>query len=176
MRALLGACLIAVATQAAALVTPSLWGLPGDFLDEHGQSRHLAEFAQRSEPTIVSMEYTECRFVCSVAWRRLIDIQAEADKRGQKVHFLILSLDPEHDSPALWREYRKMRGLKRENWTFLTGKRPATDLAVQRLGVRWWRFDGNIMHDFRIVRLDAKGQVLRVMDNYDQPASLVLDD
>ena len=155
--------------------TTSLWALPGDFVDEQGRTRRLAEFAQPDgPPTVVAMEYTECRFVCSIAWRRLTDLQAEADRRGQAVRFVILSLDPARDTPALWREYRQMRGLKRDNWVFLTGTRNATDLAVQRLGVRWWLYNGAIMHDFRIVRLDAQGRVAKVLDNYDEPVGSLL--
>jgi cytochrome oxidase Cu insertion factor (SCO1/SenC/PrrC family) len=153
----------------------SLWALPGDFVDEQGRMRRLAEFAQPDGPaTVVAMEYTECRFVCSIAWRRLTDVQAEADRRGMPVRFVILSLDPAHDTPALWREYRQMRGLKRDNWVFLTGSRAATDAAVQRLGVRWWLYNGAIMHDFRIMRLDAQGRVAKVLDNYDDPVASLL--
>ncbi len=167
---LAGVCLLAGQARAA-----SLWALPGDFIDEQGRARRLAEFAQpEGPPTVVAMEYTECRFVCSIAWRRLSDLQAEADRRGQVVRFVILSLDPTHDTPALWREYRQMRGLRRDNWVFLTGSRAATDLAVQRLGVRWWRYDGAIMHDFRIVRLDSQGRVAKVLDNYDDPVAALL--
>lgn len=160
---------------AGTALAASLWALPGDFIDEQGRARKLAEFAQPEAPaTIVAMEYTECRFVCSIAWRRLTDLQAEADRRGVPVRFVILSLDPARDTPALWREYRQMRGLKRDNWVFLTGNRAATDAAVQRLGVRWWLYNGAIMHDFRIVRLDGQGRVAKVLDNYDDPVGQLL--
>lgn len=170
----LGAALLGLALSARA--ASGLWALPGEFLDESGRARRLAEFAEGSELTIAAMEYTECRFVCSIAWRRLLDVQTEADKLGRKVRFLVISLDPEHDTPALWREYRKLRGIQRDNWVFLTGKRPATDQAIAQLGVHWWRYDGNLMHDFRIVRVGAQGQTVRVLDNYDQPPASLLRD
>jgi protein SCO1/2 len=175
-RLLLLVLLAAGCLLGASACAGSLWALPGEFVDEQGRPRRLAEFAQPGAPvTVVAMEYTECRFVCSISWRRLVDLQAEADRRGQQLRFLILSLDPAHDTPALWREYRQMRGLKLDNWVFLTGSRAATDLAVQRLGVHWWLYDGAIMHDFRIVRLDAQGQVAKVLDNYDQPVASLLN-
>ena len=167
---LAGLCLFVAQARAG-----SLWTVPGEFLDEQGRARRLSEFAQPDGPlTIVAMEYTECRFVCSIAWRRLTDLQAEADKRGQRVRFVILSLDPAHDTPALWREYRAMRGLTRDNWVFLTGNRAATDAAVRLLGVRWWLYNDAIMHDFRIVRLDAQGRSAKVLDSYDEPVAALL--
>lgn len=152
-----------------------LWSVPGDLVDELGHVRRFAEFAEPdAPPTIVAMEYTECRFVCSTAWRRLIDLQSEADKRGQGLRFVIVSLDPAHDTPALWREYRQMRGLRRDNWVFLTGNRALTDAVVRLLGVHWWLYHEAIMHDFRIVRLDRQGRVAKVLDRYDVPIDVLL--
>lgn len=175
MKRLFAAVLVAAGLWAGQAAAASLWSLPGDFVDEQGRTRRLAEFAQPDAPaTVVAMEYTECRFICSIAWRRLADLQTEADRRGVAVRFVILSLDPARDTPALWREYRSMRGLKRDNWVFLTGSRASTDAAVQRLGVRWWLYNGAIMHDFRILRLDAQGRVAKVLDNYDDPVGTLL--
>ncbi|MDT9001389.1 SCO family protein [Paucibacter sp. APW11] len=152
----------------------TLWQLPGRFVDEHERAHTLANFA--GQPAVVAMEYSECRFVCTVNWRKLVEIQAEAERRGQKLSFFVISIDPEHDTPALWREYREMRGMKRDNWHFLTGKRADTDLVAKTLGIRWWLYDGRVMHDFRILRLDARGQVLRAMDAFDISAASFLAD
>jgi hypothetical protein len=46
--------------------------------------------------------------------------------------------------------------------------------VVGTLGVRWWWYDGHIMHDLRILRLDEKGRVRSVIDGYDQPVSAFL--
>jgi len=150
-----------------------LWSVPGEFVDDAGQRAPLRRHG--GAPTVVAMEYTACRFVCSTAWRRLTDIQAEADRRGQRLRFVVISLDPANDTPALWREYRQMRSLRRDNWTFLTGSRAATDAVVAALGVRWWNYDGAIMHDLRILRLDERGQVVKVMSGYDQTPAQFLE-
>ena len=175
---LLSALLLALPAPAVAGSAPDsgmmLWRLPGRFVDEHERPHILADFA--GQPAIVAMEYSECRFVCTVNWRKLTEIQVEADRRGQKLRFFIISIDPEHDTPTLWREYRQMRGMKRDNWHFLTGKRADTDLVAKTLGIRWWLYDGRVMHDFRILRLDARGQVLRAMDAFDISAASFLAD
>jgi len=178
-RRLLGLCScllwsgLAAAQAGQSLASGSeFWRLPGNFVDEAGRPRQLSQLAGR--PTVVAMEYTACRFVCSVYWRRLVEIQAEADRRGLTLEFLILSLDPTQDSPELWREYRKMRGLNRANWHFLTGDRAATDRVIRWLGVHWWLYEGAIMHDFRVTRLNAQGQRVALMDGFEQPAAAFL--
>lgn len=159
-------------------VTPAqaanLWQLADEFVDHHGTRIQLRQLA--GHMVVVSMEYTECRFVCTTNWRKLTEIQDEADRRKLPVEFVILSLDPSNDTPAAWREYRQARGLKRENWHFVTGNRLATDRVVGTLGVHWWLYDGHIMHDLRILRLDEKGSVRSVIDGYDQPVSAFLGD
>ena len=120
------------------------------------------------------MEYSACRFVCSVYWRRLQQLQQEADRRALEVQFVILSIDPENDSPASWREYRKARGLARSNWHFLTATRAVASRAAALLGVRWWYLDGHLMHDFKIVRLDAEGGIAAAMTTFDEPVDPLL--
>lgn len=164
----------ATASPAAPLVAGRLWALPGEFVDDAGQRLTLDRLAGAT--TVVAMEYTACRFVCSVSWRKLSEIQAEADKRGQALRFVLISIDPAHDTPALWRDYRQARGLQRDNWRFLTGNRAATDAVASLLGIRWWLYDGQVMHDFRILRLDPQGRVRQAMMAYDLSAAQFLAD
>jgi len=164
----------AAASPATPLVAGRLWALPGEFVDDAGQRLTLDRLA--GAPTVVAMEYTACRFVCSVSWRKLSEIQAEADKRGQALRFVLISIDPAHDTPALWRAYRQARGLQRDNWRFLTGNRAATDAVAALLGIRWWLYDGQVMHDFRILRLDPQGRVRQAMLAYDLSAAQFLSD
>lgn len=154
--------------------TLGLWAVPGEFVDDGGQRLTLGRLA--GPDTVVAMEYSACRFVCTTAWRKLSEIQAEADRRGLALRFVMISIDPASDSPALWREYRAARGLQRDNWVFLTGNRAATDAAARWLGVRWWWYDGQVMHDFRILRLDRQGQVRRAMLAHDLSAAQFLQD
>jgi len=161
-----------LASISVAQASPSLFTIDDQWIDEQGQAVQLARW--RGKQPIVAMEYSACRFICSVYWRRLQQIQAEADKRGQQIQFVILSIDPEHDSPASWREYRLARGLTRDNWHFLTGSRAMTTRAAALLGVRWWYDEDHLMHDFKVVRLDGAGAVSSAMTSYDEPLDVVL--
>jgi protein SCO1/2 len=157
---------------AGAVARPSLFTIQEPWVDENGARVTLAQWQGR--PTVVAMEYSACRFICSVYWRRLVEIQAEADRRGLALQFVVLSIDPENDSPELWREYRKARDLKRDNWHFLTGTRAMTNRAAGLLGVKWWYDEGHLMHDFKVVRLDAGGSVAAAMTTFTEPVGLLL--
>lgn len=146
-----------------------LWQRPERFIDENGQAVTLGQF--EGQPALVVMEYSACRFVCTVNWRKLVEVQEAADRLHRDVLVLVFSIDPEHDTPALWREYRQARSLKRSNWRFLTANRKDTDSLARWLGVQWWRYGDAIMHNFRILRLDAAGRQVRVMDTFDANAA-----
>lgn len=154
------------------LARPSLFSIHDSWVDDGG---HLVQLAQwRGKPTIMAMEYSACRFICSVYWRRLQQIQREADRRGLDLQFVILSIDPENDTPANWREYRKARDLARGNWHFLTATRAVTTRAAALLGVRWWYDEGHLMHDFKVVRLDNDGAIANAMTSYEEPVEMLL--
>ena len=162
---------ILVSTPGTATGT-SLYALRSTWTDENGQAVTLSHW--RGRPVLVAMDYSECRFICSAYWLRLQAVQRDADARHQDVEFVILSIDPEHDSPAQWREYRSMRHIDRGNWHFLTGTRAATSEAAALLGVRWWFDEGHLMHDFKIERLDPDGHVIASMTTFDAPSEVLL--
>jgi len=147
----------------------TLWQQDARFVDEHGRATTLQDLAGRD--TVVAMEYSSCRFLCTMYWRRLLDIQTEADRLQRPLQFIVISLEPEKDTPAAWREYRKIRGLSRDNWHFLTSDRPSTDRIARWLGVRWWYYENNIMHDFRVMRFNPSGRLEQVMEQFDQSAA-----
>jgi cytochrome oxidase Cu insertion factor (SCO1/SenC/PrrC family) len=161
--------LAGLSVAAVAVAAQGLWQLPNEFVDEYGTRAKLSHWS--GAQTVVAMEYSACKFVCTVNWRRLMDIQEEADRRHLPLRFLIISLDPGNDSPAAWREYKKVRGIQRENWSFVTGNRISTNRVVSILGVKWWYFDNAITHDFRVLRLNDQGRVLTLMTSFDDPAA-----
>lgn len=159
------AALVATNTTAA---EPSLYASAIRLIDDRGRSTTLA--AWRGKPAIVTMEYSDCRFICSITLQRMKDVQAAADAVGRRFEFIILSLDPRNDTPEAWTRYRRSRELDRDNWSFLTASAADTPALARALGVTYWVYDGHIMHDLRLLYLDAEGRIVKVMDTYDASA------
>lgn len=149
--------------------TFSVYKIKMPFMDDRGHKVSLRDWSGRS--AIVTMEYANCRFICSITLQRLKDVQAAADRAEWHFEFIVLSLDPRNDTPEAWTRYRKTRELDRENWRFLTASVGDTPGLARQLGVRNWLYDEHIMHDFRLLRLNEEGQVVKVMDTYDADLS-----
>lgn len=160
------AALLALGTTGAAGTGGfSVYGIRTPLMDDHGSKVTLQEWNGR--PAIVTMEFSDCRFVCSNTLRRLQEIQAAADRAGKPFDFLILSIDPKNDTPEAWTHYRKIRDLNRANWHFMTASIKDTPDIARKLGVKYWLYDEHIIHEFRVLRLSEAGEIVRVMANYD---------
>lgn len=136
--------------------------------DDRGRSTSLA--AWRGRQAIVTMEYANCRFICSITLQRMKAVQAAADAAGRPFDFIIVSIDPKNDTPAAWTRYRKSRELMRDNWSFVTASAEETPALAHALGIKYWLYDTHIMHDFRLLRVDAAGAIVKVMDSFDASA------
>jgi len=169
----LGTALILALVLASAAAAPaSAYRMNLEFVDDHGAARALSEWQGR--PVIIAMAYGACRSICSTTLRTLEELQARADHDGVRVEFLVVSIDPAEDTPQAWADYRKARRLDRPNWTFLSGTPAATRALARFLGVKFWRYDEHVIHDFKILRLDADGGIGATIDwNHRQLDSLL---
>jgi protein SCO1 len=167
--------LLAIATLAPypAWCAPfSFYTVPYSFTDDRAQTVHLSEW--RGKPLILTMEYSNCRFMCTTTFSKLKAIQAAADQKKLQLDFMIISLDPKNDTPQAWRQYRISRDVDRSNWHLLTGSEVTTKEFAALIGIKYWYMDEHILHDFKIVRLNAKGEIEKMITDYgDKPDSLL---
>jgi protein SCO1 len=142
----------------AAEAPNSLYNLAARWTDDSGKSVSLNEW--KGKPVIITMAYSTCRKTCSITLRKLEVLQAALDRNKQDAEIVIVSYDPKNDTPRTWSEYRKQRGLQRNNWHFLTGDRQGTTSLSRMLGLAdFWSYDGHILHDFKISVLNRSGVI-----------------
>jgi len=68
--------------------------------------------------------YTHCPDTCPLQSARMARLQGDfADERD--VRLVSISVDPEHDTPAVLRDYAQRFGADAERWLFLTGDKAA---------------------------------------------------
>jgi len=156
---------IAVSLSGPAWSSPtSFYELPNTFTNDQGRVLHLSEW--RGKPLIITMEYSGCRFMCSTTFSQLKELQVAADKKKIKIDFVIISLDPDNDTPEAWQQYRKTKDIERGNWHLLTGSRATTKEIAALLGIKYWSMGEDILHDFKVVRLNARGEIEKEITAY----------
>jgi protein SCO1/2 len=150
----------------------SFYTVPYPFTNDRAQTVHLSEW--RGKPLILTMEYSNCRFMCTTTFSKLKAIQAAADQQKLQIDFMIISLDPKNDTPQAWQQYRISRDINRSNWHLLTGSEITTQKFADLIGIKYWYMDEHILHDFKIVRLNAQGEIEKALTDYgDDPDSLL---
>ncbi len=127
--------------------------------DEQNQAHHLSDW--KSQPLVVSAFYTECKKTCPmVTLAKLKEIQTTLDAKGIKAEFLLVTLNPETDTPETLLKFKKNQNIDHSNWHFLRATDAETRAFAKTLGFGdYWTMDDHIVHNFKISYFDMpKGQ------------------
>ncbi len=76
----------------------------------------------RGQVYVANFFFTSCRSICPAIMQGMGRLQAGfAERNVQGVRLVSISVDPEHDTPEVLREYAKGMGVDPARWTLLTG-------------------------------------------------------
>jgi protein SCO1/2 len=134
--------------------TQSVW------TDQHGTERTLRSFEGRVQ--VVAMVYTSCAYACP---RIMLDMKrieaALGPEYADEVGFLVVSIDPERDTPEKLAAFARGSRLDPDRWTLLNGADgDIRELAVL-LGVQYRETaPGEWVHSNLITVLDPAGEVI----------------
>lgn len=92
----------------------------------------------RGRPQVIALFFTNCEHSCPliVADMKAIDRALPQGVR-EKVDFLLVSIDPERDTPEMLRAFRQKHELPTERWTLLRGTPEATRDLAARVGFNY---------------------------------------
>ena len=170
--------LVAIVSMAAALATaPSARAadappLPGDSvyqLDANltgADGRARAWRSLQGKPRLVSMFYTSCQYICPL----IVDSGKAVERaltpaQRARLGIVLVSMDPERDTPAALAEVARSRSLDPARW-LLAAPRPAEVRPIAAvLGIRYRALaDGEFNHTSELVLLDAQGRIVARTD------------
>jgi len=151
---------------------PSLFSLSIALEDQDGRTFDFASLAHDG-PTIVSMFYASCDYACPTLIRDLVAIDERLSPAARaKTRIVLVSVDPERDTPAVLARLREGHGVAEPRWTFARarGEEPTRELAAA-IGLTYRRLpDGNYNHSSILLALDATGTPRARIDGLKQDA------
>ncbi len=138
----------------------SVYDLSSTWVTQRGDSVRLADVA--GPVRIVAMVYTECRATCPLIVADLQRILAAVPAARQAdVGVVLVSLDPERDTPGRLAEWAAATRLDPARWTLLNGSDAHVRELAATLDVRYQaQPDGEVAHTNAIHVLDARGAVV----------------
>jgi len=102
---------------------------------QDGRKVHFYDDLIKGKIVAVDFIYTTCGYACPLETARMVQVQQKlGDRVGKDIFFYSISIDPEHDTPRVLKDYMKKFHVG-PGWTFLTGSKQQIDLLQKRLGV-----------------------------------------
>jgi len=131
--------------------------------DADGRIFRLADF--RGKVVVLHFIYASCPDVCPLHAERIAEIQKMVNQTPMKdrVQFVSISTDPEHDTPEILHDYGPAHGLDALNWVFLTTlpdqPKDVTRKLVEAHGHKFARTrDGQLLHGVVTHVIDKEGR------------------
>jgi protein SCO1 len=117
----------------------------------------------RGKVVAVTFLYTACPDICPVLTQKLVEVQhALGPEFGAKIAFVAITLDPEHDTPEVLKDYAQTFEADLAGWSFVTGPVAVVRDVVKRYGVFAAKnAEGFVDHNLVTSIVDARG-MLRV--------------
>jgi protein SCO1/2 len=137
----------------------SLYQLHEELRNQDGKAIDLDVY--RGQPVLVTMFYGSCPATCPLIIDTLRAIERKVDEpRRKELRVLLVSLDPERDTPAALRKLADDRRIDTTRWTLAHADANAVRRIAAALSIQYRKLpDGQFSHSTVISALDANGKI-----------------
>ena len=120
----------------------------------------------RGRRVLVTMFYSGCQATCPLIIDTLRALEHKVDATQLRdVRVLLVSIDPEHDTPEALAATARERRIDTSRWTLARADEGNVRLVAAALGVQYRRLpDGQFSHATQISVLDEKGNIVAQSD------------
>ncbi len=124
--------------------------------------------------TLMAMVYTHCPDICPMTTHNMYLVQQKlTDDLKDKVTFVVISFDPNRDTPNVLKKFAEIRDLTFDKWSLLSGDNKNTKEVMLKFDIKAIPSDSsydengelsyNVIHTDRISLIDQNG---RLRSNY----------
>ena len=99
-------------------------------VNQDGARVRLKGLTEADKPVVLDFIYGTCTTICPVLSAGYTSLQGKLGPDTRKMRLISVSIDPEHDTPKVMKEYLK-RFRAKPGWDFLTGSREDIDRVMQ---------------------------------------------
>ena len=157
--------------------TPAIGTVP-DFHFATQDGKTLTRQDLLGKVWVIDFFFTRCPGPCPMMSSRLAEISKEL-KKAKDVRLVSLSIDPEHDTPAVLNEYAAKVGADPDRWIFLTGpKNQVEEFTTKGMLQALSNADpAPPVHSTRFLVIDRQGRIrsARKLDEPELVQKLLMD-
>jgi protein SCO1/2 len=159
-------------------------GVPDfSFINQDGKRIHLAQF--RGEPLLLTFIYTRCPLpdFCLLMSNNFSEVLNKLHQQPEifgKTQLLSISIDPQYDTPAVFRQYGKSYvgdiDPRFQHWQFASGSPEQIRQAADFFGLSFNQSSGQIVHSLSTVLVGRDGKIQAVyLGNDWKPADVAAE-
>jgi protein SCO1/2 len=115
------------------------------------------------EVQVVSLFYTDCPNTCNLTIEKFKQLEKVLLSRNISANFILMSLDPNNDTPSALKAYRIKHGLVNRNWHLLTSTEQQVGAVAKKLGYQFTRLDDHVFHRMKIFIVDSEDSIVDVV-------------
>ena len=147
----------------------SVYAVSAGLVDQQGQPVGLDLF--RGHPVLISMFFASCPDACPLLIADIQRIEMELSPKARaELRVVLVSLDPERDTPEALQALARARGVDQSRWRLLRAPDDTVREIAAVLGIKYRRLpDGNFNHSSAITLLDRFGVVQTRVEGIGQP-------
>lgn len=114
----------------------SLFNLQGKWSTQDSQSIELKSL--RGKISVMVMIYTSCKAACPRLVADMRDIESKIpDNQLKDINFVLVSIDPENDTPKRLKSFAKENQMNEPHWIFLQGTPSSVQEFANVLSVKY---------------------------------------
>jgi protein SCO1/2 len=138
---------------------------PMNLIDQDGKEMTSADW--RGHATVVTFIFTRCPMpefcpLISAKFKRLQDETAADARLKESVRLVSITLDPEHDTPAVLRDYALAKGADLARWRFGTGTPEQVAAFTRAFAVHTEQNGPLLDHTLATALVGSDGRVVEV--------------
>lgn len=99
-------------------------------VNQDGARVRFKSFVETDQPVVLDFIYATCTTICPVLSASFTSLQRKLGPDSGKARLVSITIDPEHDTPAIMKEYLK-KYRAGPGWDFLTGSRADIDRVMR---------------------------------------------
>ena len=151
----------------------SVYQLESEWKTESGEKIMLGDLKGKKQ--IMAMVFTSCTYACPLIINDMKKIESQIKRND--VNFLLISIDPKHDTPETLLQYARNNKLDMKRWRLLTGDENSISELAAVLGFKYKKEqDGSFSHSNIINLLNETGEVAYQHFGLNQDVEDVLDE
>jgi protein SCO1 len=121
-------------------------------INQDGKRLKFPALVNSGKPVVVDFIYGTCTTICPVLSAGYTNFQRKLGADTRSVQLISISIDPEHDTPAVMKKYLKNYRAQ-PGWDFLTGSREDIDRVMRGFDA----YIANKMSHYPIMFMKAPG-------------------